>query len=111
MAQANQAFTSADDFCRDHPAAVKYLERRPENYQDGKGSIVKQFMETLKWEYRTEKTISAKVFDNVLVHELSPATLHPFPIWGELFYGDANKDPELFDSLECFVAFCVARWW
>ncbi|BAW19085.1 hypothetical protein [Ralstonia phage RP31] len=107
----SQVFKCADDFSRDHQAAVIYLHQRPENNTDGE-RIIEKFMKTLKWEYRTEDTLMADVYGCKIVIELRPCALHAFPIWGELFYGPTREaDPELFDSLECFVAFCVARWW
>lgn len=105
-----ERFQAATDFCRDHEAAVKYLQARPEFTLDA-GTVMSQFMRNLEWKYRTENTIMANVYGCTLVHELAPAALNCFPIWGELFYNDPKMDTELFDSLECFVAFAVARWW
>jgi hypothetical protein len=101
---------TADDFCRDHNLALIYLDRRPENGPEG--TALSQLMKTLKWEYRTEKTIMAQLYGCTIVVELSPCTLHSFHIWGELFYNDTREaEPELFDTLECFAAFVMARWW
>jgi hypothetical protein len=110
---SEERFQCAEDFSRDHSAAVKYLERLP--YDRDKGSTLAQFMKTLTWEFRTEHTIEAQVNANAtIVHELSPARLHSFPIWGELLWKDSSgnhQEPELFASMECFAAFCLAKWW
>jgi hypothetical protein len=103
---------TAFDFCRDHEAACIYLDRRPEN-KDGMMAI-EVFTKTLEWKFRTAYTLSADIPNGVIVHELAPGRMHSFPIWGEMFYQDHSGDwqePELFDSLECFVAFMMARFW
>ena len=108
-----QRFVCSFDFSRNHEKAVAYLNRRPEAAEDG-GALA-AFMRTLKWEYRTATTLQAHLNDRTtIVMELSPGTLHAFPIWGELLYKDSNdvhQEPELFDSVECFAAFAMARWW
>lgn len=94
----------AEIYSRDHAAAVQYINARPE------GNIVTDIMSTLVWSYRSCDTIQSPVYSANLVHELSPATLHAWPCWGELFFG-TNEDPVQFDTMECFVAYTAARWW
>jgi hypothetical protein len=98
----------ASDFANDHAAAVQYLQRRPENTL--KETALERLMKELVWHYRTVNTIEAELYSFKIVHELKPGVLHASPFWGEIFFSD-GEEPETFDSLECFGAYVLARWW
>ena len=99
----------AEDFARNHEAACKYLRIRPENTVEE--TVVEKIMKGLKWEYRTGETIQADIYGCRIVHELRPGVLHATPFWGEIFFTEVEKEPVQVDSLECFVAFILARYW
>lgn len=96
---------SADLLSSDPDLVAAYLELRQED--------ARAFCRSLNWVSKDMYSVKAEVFGHIIVHELKEVWLHSFPVWGELFWDDSARhgDPIIFHTMECYVAYILARYY
>lgn len=97
-------YFSAEDLSESGPLSTVYCS--------GRWMDLEKLAAELNWQRGPfPNTVQAALYGAILVHEIRPGTLHASPCWGEMYFPNEKRDPLVFKTYECAMAFILARYW
>lgn len=101
----------AADFCEDHELAVRYLQHVQLLLPSAAEPVVDRVMKPLVWRHGGGSVLVAELHGGKVT--IVTSGHHDYTEWGvwSTTTGEDDSETKLFETIECFVAYVVARWW